>query len=323
MTLLFHRAAVALRHASSVAVCAHVRPDGDAVGSVLAATLVLRAAGVAAVPVLADDAPPPSTYAFLPGFALYAHVGDLEQPDAVLALDSPTLDRLGDAASLAQRADTLVVMDHHPGAVPFGTVSILDPTVASTGQLVWRLARALEVEPTPEIALCCFVALQTDTGRFQYSNTTAEAFRDAADMVDAGADPAEASRLVYQSRAAGSMALESLALSRLTLANHGRVAYSWIADADFAATGAKREETEHLVDALRVLGGVDVVLMFRLVEGEIRGNLRAKTGFDVASVARAFCGGGHVAAAGFTVTGRTLDELLEELLPMLPGSATT
>lgn len=323
MTLLFHRAAVALRHASSVAVCAHVRPDGDAVGSVLAATLLLRAAGVAAVPVLADDAPAPSTYSFLPGFALYAHVGDLEPPDALLALDSPTLDRLGDAASLAQQAETLVVMDHHPGAVEFGTVNILDPTVASTGQLVWRLARALEVEPTPEVALCCFVALQTDTGRFQYSNTTAAAFRDAADMVEAGADPDEASRLVYQSRSAGSMALESLALSRITLENHGRVAYSWIEDADFAATGAKREETEHLVDAVRVLAGVDVVILFRLVDGEIRGNLRAKTGFDVASVARAFDGGGHVAAAGFTVTGRTLSDLLADLLPMLPGSATT
>jgi len=318
VTLLFHRAAVALRHASSVAVCAHVRPDGDAVGSVLAATLLLRDAGIAAVPTLADDAPPPSTYSFLPGFALFTRVSDLEQPDAFLALDSPSLERLGEAATLAEHAESLIVMDHHPGATEFGTVNILDSGTASTGQLVWRLARALEVEPTPEIAFCCFVALQTDTGRFQYSNTTPDVFRDAADMVAAGADPAEASRLVYHSRSAEALALEALVLSRITLANGGRVAYSWVDEADFAATGAKREETEQLVDAVRELGGVDAVVLLRLVDGEIRVNLRAKTGFDVGSVARRFDGGGHAAASGFTGNG-TLAEVLARLLPMLPG----
>jgi len=318
VSLAFHRAAVALRHATSVAVCAHIRPDGDALGSMLAATLLLRAAGIAAVPVLADDEPAPTTYSFLPGFALLVRPADLEQPDAVLALDTPNLERLGDAAALARNASTLVVMDHHPDAVEFGTVNVLDAVAAATGQLVWRLARALEVPPTPEVALCCFVALQTDTGRFQYSNTTPEALRDAADMVQAGADPAEASRLVYESRTHASLALEARTLDRVTLANHGHVAYSWITDEDFAETGALPEETEHLVDAVRVVRGPDVVMLFRLLGDEVRGNLRAKTGFDVGAVARHFGGGGHAAAAGFTVPG-TLEALLEELLPRLPG----
>jgi len=321
VTVLFHRAAIALRHAPSVAVCGHVRPDGDALGSVLAATLLLRAAGVPAVPVLADPGPAPSMYAFLPGFALLAQARELEQPEAFLALDAPNADRLGDAAGLALGARTLVVMDHHPDAVEYGTVNVLDASTASTGQLVWRLAAALEVEPTPEIALCCFVALQTDTGRFQYSNTTPQALRDAADMVEAGADPAEASRLVYQSRSPGAMALEARTLSRMTLANGGRVVYSWIEDADFADTGARSEETEHLVDAIRVLEGAQVVALFRIIDGEVRANLRAKTGFDVAGVAKDFGGGGHAAAAGFTVTS-TLDALLAELLPLLPGGGS-
>jgi len=318
VSLAFHRAAVALRHTVSVAVCSHVRPDGDAMGSVLAATLLLRAAGIAAVPILSDEDAPPSTYAFLPGFALLARASDLEQPDAVLALDAPNLTRLGNAAPLAQAASTLVVMDHHPDAEEFGTVNVLDPRSAATGQLVWRLARALEVEPTPEIALCCFVALQTDTGRFQYSNTTPEVLRDAADMVEAGANPAEASRLVYESRSPGALALEALALTRLAFANDGRVAYAWISDDDFDTTGALPQETEHLVDAVRIVAGPDVVALFSLRGDEVRANLRAKTGFDVGSVARRFGGGGHSAAAGFTVCS-TLDSLLIELLPHLPG----
>jgi phosphoesterase RecJ-like protein len=114
------------------------------------------------------------------------------------------------------------------------------------------------------------------------------------------------------------MALEAIALSRITIANHGRVAYSWIDQADFIATGAGPEETEPLVDAVRVLGGVDVVALFRIAEGEVRVNLRSKTGFDVGAVARRFGGGGHEAASGFTAGG-TMSALLPRLLAVLPG----
>ena len=320
MTVAYHRAAVALRHASSVVVCGHVRPDGDAVGSVLAATLALRAAGIPAVPTLADATPAPSTYAFLPGFALFAFAADLEPPDAFLALDAPDPERLGVAKDLALGARQLVVLDHHPGASEFGTVNVLDQQAAATGQMVWHLLETLEVEPTPEIALCCFVALQTDTGRFQFSNTSPQALRDAADMIEAGVDPAEASRLVYESRSLEALELEARTLSRLTLANDGRVAYAWIDDADFEATGARPEDTEHLVNAIRVLGGVEVAMLFRVHADEVRANLRAKSRFDVSAVARRFGGGGHVAASGFTWAG-TLDDLLGEILPLLPGGA--
>ncbi len=316
--MLYHRAAVVLKHAASVVVCGHVRPDGDAVGSVLAATLALRQAGVAAIPTLADDAPPPATYAFLPGFALFTPVAELESPEAFLALDAPKLDRLGLAAEMAAAAPNLVVIDHHQGAEAFGTVNLLDPGTASTGQLVWRFAEALEIEPTPEIALCCYVALQTDTGRFQYSNTSPQAFRDAAEMVERGIDPAEASRLVYETRSMASIALEGRVLSRIKLANDGHVAYSWVEDADFAETGAQPGDGERLIDAVRTLGGIDAAAVFRLHDGEVRVNLRAKGSHDIGTVASSFGGGGHKAAAGFTFEG-TLEDLLPRLLPQLPG----
>jgi len=271
------------------------------------------------VPTLADDAPAPATYAFLPGFALFTSASELEDPAAFLALDSPSLDRLGVAAELASATRTLIVMDHHPEAAEFGTVNILDPATSSTGQLVWQLVKELEVDPTPEIALCCYVALQTDTGRFQYSNTTPRSFRDAAEMIEAGVDPAEVSRLVYESRSAASIALEGRALSRITVVNGGHVAYSWVDDEDFASIGAQRGDGEHLIDSVRSLGGVDVALLFSLRDEEVRVNLRAKTGFDVGAVARIFGGGGHKAASGFTVPA-PIEDLLPKLLPMLPGS---
>jgi len=205
----YHRAAVHPRHASSVAVCAHVRPDGDAIGSVLALTLALRSAGIPAIPTLADDKEASTTYSFLPGFGLYVNAAELEQPQVFVACDSPSFERLGVAQPLARGAETLIVFDHHPDNREFGQVNIVDATAAATSQLVWHFLDTLDVRPTPEIALCCYVALMTDTGRFQYDNTTAAAFYDAAQMLETGVQPAEVSRLVYQERSPASLELEA------------------------------------------------------------------------------------------------------------------
>lgn len=314
----YHRIAVELRKAASVAICSHVKPDGDAVGSTLALTLALRQAGIPAVPTLADAADPPGSYEFLPGFGLYVRAADLEPPDVFVALDTPNLERLGAAADLARSARVLVVMDHHPDNALFGSVNLADPKAAATGLMVWRLLRALEIVPSPEVALCCWISVVTDTGRFAYSNTTPDALRDAADMLEAGADAAEAHRMLYESRTAAGLALETRVLGRLTIANRGRVAYAWIEDADYADTGARPWETEHLVDAVRAIEGIDVALLLRVHTDGVRVNLRAKTGFDVSAVARRWGGGGHTAAAGFTLAG-DLTSVLAQVLPHLPG----
>ncbi|MGV8082636.1 MAG: bifunctional oligoribonuclease/PAP phosphatase NrnA [Coriobacteriia bacterium] len=322
MLASYHNAAVALRKATSVVVCGHVKPDGDALASVLALTLALREVGIHAVPTLADETDAPALYDFLPGFGLFVPASQLEQPDAFVALDSPSPERLGSARQLAESSTTLVVMDHHPDSRPYGTVNILDPTVAATSQLVWQLTEALGVARTPDIATCCYVALVTDTGRFAHDNTTARALRDAAEMVEAGADPAEMARHLYQNRSLASLRIEARALSRLTLVNEGRVAYTWLGDADFDELGARREDTETLPDVVRQVGGIDVAIVLRQAGGEVRVNLRAKAGFDVGSVARLFGGGGHLPAAGFTWLGGQ-EELLRELLPKLPGWTAT
>jgi bifunctional oligoribonuclease and PAP phosphatase NrnA len=315
----FHHAVVALRRASSVVVCAHVRPDGDAVGSVLALTLALRENGIAAVPTLADTDGVPDTYSFLPGFGLYVPADELQAPDVFVALDTPVLSRLGVAGELAQSAKTLIVFDHHPDCCDYGTVTVSDTSAAATAQIVWRFCSALDKAPSRDVAQCCYVGMITDTGRFSYDNTSAGALRDAADMIDTGVDAADISRLVYQSRSAASLALEARVMSRLVTVNHGRVACSWVSDDDFAETGALRSESETLPDAIRVLRGIEAAVLLGQRGDEIRVNLRSKTGADVGSVARHFGGGGHRAASGFTWSGTDRDELLSQLLPLMPG----
>jgi len=313
----FHHAIVALRHASSVVVCGHVRPDGDAVGSVLGMTLALREAGISAVPTYADVEEPPTTYAFLPGFGLYVAASELDPPDVFISLDTPIPGRLGLAEPLVEAAGTVIVFDHHPDGHEFGAVNIIDTTAAATAQIVWEFAKSFG-SPSSDVAECCYVGLVTDTGRFSFENTTALALRDAADMVDAGVSPAHVAHRVYQSRTAGSLAIESRALSRLTLANNGHVAYTWVTDADFAELDVRPEEAEHLPDAVRVIGGIDSAVLLRQQGPEVRVNLRSKTGADVGAVAKHFGGGGHRAASGFTFEG-DIDTLLPRLLPLLSG----
>ncbi len=320
MLAAYHRVSVALRKAQSVAVCAHVKPDGDAIGSVLGMTLALRDAGVPAVPTLADAAEPPSTYSFLPGFGLFVPAADLEPTDVFVALDTPNVDRLGAAAQLSEAATTTIVLDHHPDNSGFGTINLTDVSAAATGLMVWRLLEPLGVTPTPEIALCCWTALVTDTGRFAYGNTTADALHEGAAMIDAGVDTVEAHHMLYENRSRAALALETLVLSRIEVANDGRVAHAWVAAGDYTSTGATVEETEHLVDAIRTLAGIDVAILLRVHPDHVRANLRAKTGFDVAAVARTFGGGGHTAAAGFSAKGGRVT-LLNALLPLLPGGA--
>ncbi|HEX9093735.1 MAG TPA: DHH family phosphoesterase [Coriobacteriia bacterium] len=313
-------AARAMLDARAVVLCAHVSPDGDAVGAVLALTLALRAAGVDATPTLADPVGPPATYSFLPGFSLYRPSADLGGIDLFAAIDVPNLDRLGAAEHLATSARSILVIDHHPDNAMSGSLNVVDPGAAAVGQMVWHMLPHLRVVPTPQIALCCYVALMTDTGRFSYGNTDSRTLRDAAEMVDAGADPSRAYSLVYESRSPAYMRLLGLTLSRVTHANGGKVAYSWYTAEDLASTGARSDEAEDLVDAVRAVGDVEVVFLIKAADGSSRVSLRAKDSFDVGAVARELGGGGHAAAAGATVDGG-VDEALAAILPLIQQGA--
>jgi len=313
--------ASALLSARSVVVCAHVNPDGDAVGAVLSLTLALRAAGVDATPTLADEHAAPATYSFLDGFGLYRPASSLSAPDIFVALDTPTWARLGEAEPLARSAASVIVIDHHSDDACYGEMNLVDADAAATASIVWRLLPLLGVAPTSAIATASYVGLMTDTGRFSYGNTTPRALRDAADMIEAGAEAHRLYAKVYESRTAPALALLGRVLSRITLANNGRVVYSWIGAQDLVETGALAEETENLVDAVRQTGRVDAVVIFKEDADGVKVSLRAKCPtLDVGAIARSFGGGGHFAAAGATLAP-PLDDAINAVLRVLPGAA--
>lgn len=298
------------------AICGHVNPDGDCLGSQLALASALRSIGKRVTCLLASSNPIEAGLGFLPGIQEMVPGSQFEgDVRAFIACDVPISERMGEGARVQERAAVKFTIDHHAVPQSMSDFNYVDPDSPATGMLIWQLIKELGVTPSPEMALCCYVALMTDTGRFQYQNTTAEAFVAAGEMVAAGASPSLAAREVYQSRTSASIQLERIMLENMQVAEDGLWALSYVTLADFERTGAVKADAEPLIDTLRSLKGVKAACMLREQVDCVRGSLRAKGDeLDVAELARSIGGGGHKAAAGFTFEGQ-----LADALAVLPG----
>jgi len=290
-----------VRSSGRLVVTSHSRPDGDALGSSLALAQGLEQLGKS-VRVLNAD-PPPSNYSELPGveaLEVTSHLGAGEY-DGVIVLECNNLQRTGIAGL---EALTLVNIDHHPGNEEFGSLNWLDPAAAAVGEMVHTLLLELGVTVTSRIAGNLYVALLTDTGSFQFSNTTAETFRIAAGLVDAGVEPGQVARAVYMSQPPARLHLLGELLESLEVHPSGRIAWIHLEQAALARTGASANDTEGLVNYPLSIRGVEVCAFFREeAGGGCRISLRSKNDHDVASVASLFGGGGHRNAAGLSVEG--------------------
>ena len=295
--------AEALQAHDDFIICGHVSPDGDCLGSQLGLAAALKALGKRVTCLLAKDEPIDERLVFLPGAADLVPAASFDGvARTFVAVDVPTSERIGEAAAALRDACELsVTVDHHAVDTAMTDLVYVDPAAASTTMLVWELARLLGVDRAGDVALSCYTGLVTDTGRFQYQNTDAAAMRAASEMVEAGADPATVSRDIFQNRSLPSVRLEGIAVERMAFGCEGAFAMSWLTREDFEATGAVKADAGPIIDALRSVSGVRVACMLREQGDAVRGSLRAKDATDVAAIARSFGGGGHVAAAGFTL----------------------
>lgn len=311
----------AIRRAGSIAISGHTNPDGDALGSALGLSLALKDIfpDKRVTALLADDAPIPRVYRFLPGSgAMVPAARYAEAPDLFISVDAPTLERLEGSAEVARRARSIVSIDHHPARGEFAASAVRDVDAAATAVLVSELLDALGSGIGPDIATCLFCGLVTDTGRFQYQNADPRAFDCAARLVALGADPAKVALEVYQSQRTEYLRLEGLVMGRIRTAADGLVAYSYATAGDLAACGVDHDECDGLIDAVRQVAGAQVCLFLKdgRTPGLVRGNLRSKGALDVSAVASRHDGGGHAAAAGFSFKG-TVEEALAAVLPEL------
>jgi phosphoesterase RecJ-like protein len=307
-----------LRAADRLLLTTHENPDGDALGSLLAMHLVLEQLGKDACMFLAaEEFPLPHEYRHLPLTGVLTAPPDDVEERLIVFLDCGNIDRMP-VDFLRREGGRILNIDHHHDNTRFGEVNLVDSGASSTAELVWRLAKELGAELTPPIAEALYVALVTDTGRFSHRNTSAEAHRMAAELIEAGASPPDISRHVFESLPFRRLELLARALARVERLDGGSVTLTHLTREDYLETGSDEHDSEGVVDHLRSVEGTAVAILVRELLGEDRAglrkvSLRAVDGrVDVSRIARGFGGGGHTQAAGFT-TDLPLPELIERL----------
>jgi phosphoesterase RecJ-like protein len=296
------------------AVLSHVRPDGDALGSELALALSLQQLGKD-VRVWNEDGML-EKYSFLPRAELLTKPPPApEDFDVAVALDTAIQNRLGTAFNSVRSAKIWINIDHHPSNPRYGDLVHIDPKAPATGQILFELMNSEGFPINLEIAENLYVAISTDTGSFQYSNTTARTFEIAAELVRVGIDVGKVSQQLYENYPRRRIELLRELLGTMRFAGGGRVASFSLSLKTAANLGVLPEDNEGLIDHIRAIRGVIVAIFFEeLADGKVRVSMRSKSEeVDVCAICQKFGGGGHTLAAGARVRG-TLSEVEQRVL---------
>jgi phosphoesterase RecJ-like protein len=293
-------------------VTTHIHPDGDALGSLLAVTEFLEQRKIPAFPVM--DSEVPSRFSFLPGshrITTPSACQTQKQYHRVFALDVGNFERIGTVQSFIASDAKIINIDHHLSNPGFGTVNILRPECCATTEILWDIAQQLDLTITESIATNLYTGIFTDTGRFQFSNTTARAFEICAELVELGAHPEFIAQKLYFETSFEDIKRIGLLLAKMELFDHGRICSLRLNRIN------EVEDTDAILDMALSVQGVEVAVLIAPIRGgKSKVSLRSKQYFDVRKIAESFGGGGHPKAAGFRFRIDP-DEMKNRLIPIL------
>ncbi|MEN8233306.1 MAG: bifunctional oligoribonuclease/PAP phosphatase NrnA [Actinomycetota bacterium] len=311
------RAVRALDQAERIGIVGHVRPDGDALGSAIALALAARGAGKNAVVSFGEPFAIGQEFRFLDQSVLVPPSEFSGDFDLVVVCDTGNLDRVGSVGSVVQAADRVLVIDHHVTEGDLGDVRVVDPKAAATTQLVHELLTRIGWDVTRPIAEALYVGLVTDTGRFQYSSTSTDVHRLAADLLAAGVETAPIGQMLYEETPFGYFAVVARVLGRARLEEDAGLVWSVLRQDDLREAGIPWEAADPLIDLVRLAREAGVACLLKETRpGIIKGSLRSRGTVDVAEIAAAFHGGGHRNAAGFT-TELDVEQTIARILELL------
>ncbi|HVU73030.1 MAG TPA: bifunctional oligoribonuclease/PAP phosphatase NrnA [Mycobacteriales bacterium] len=303
-------------------VACHINPDADALGSALALGLALRSRGREVVVSFGTDDPAwhvPDALAFLPGHDLLAEPSTVlsgPTPALVVTTDTGSADRLGPLLPLLERADAVLVVDHHATNTRFGTVNLIDITAASTTVVVAQLVHGL-ADLDADIATCLYAGLVTDTGSFRFAATTPDVHRLAAELLEAGADPVAVGRELFDTATFAGVKLLGTAVARACLEDG--VIWTSVGYEERTRLGLPIASIEGVIDVIRTAAEVDVAVVCKgVAPGQWSVSMRSRGATDVGAVAVALGGGGHKLAAGFTAHVATPEEAVALVRAQLP-----
>jgi len=311
-----------IKAARKIAVTSHLRPDGDSLCTARALTLMAGLLGKATAIINHDPTPLPfSGFPDLAGI----RIGPIPAADfdTIILLECADVSRSGHEGL----DDAFKInIDHHHSNSPYADINWIDPEAPAVGEMVFQLSGPLGVRPTPEIAENLYCAIASDTGSFQFSNTTPRALAAATELARLGANPIRVAEKLYYNNSPEKIKLLGCVLSSLMMNAKGTIAVISMFKRDTEALHLKEVDTEDMTTLARSIKGVEMVMFFKEMGPEtFRVSLRSKGSANAARVAEHFGGGGHIHASGFTVYGpyerliRDVPTIVEGLLDGDPG----
>lgn len=304
---------------NSFCLVSHIRPDCDALGSEIGMACVLESLGKK-VQIINGD-PTPDNIAFIdPTQRIQVIDVDVKKSeidaDVIMILDTSAWAQLGPMSEVIKTTSAkIMVLDHHVSADDLGAEDFKNTTAEATGRLVIEAADALGVSLTPEMAIPLYAAIATDTGWYRFPATSAQTYRFAARLIDAGASPPQIYADLYEQETVGRVRLRGTVLARTETELDGRFVHTYATQDDFSKTGAVQTDTENLVNLTLEISGTQFAVIFvEQPTGGYKLSFRSRCDLTASGVAEQFNGGGHMAAAGAFLPGGTLEENRDKVL---------
>jgi len=301
----------------------HTHPDGDAIGSLLATGLALKAMGKEVQ--LLNESPIPAVYRFLPSVsAIRQRIDAKAQFDVGIVLDCGDLERVGSAGEMIGALPVVINVDHHLTNTQFGHLRMIDVEACATAEIIYRLIKQLPVEIDCAMATAIYTGILTDTGSFRFSNTNRSAFAICEEMIGQGANPYEVAQHVYGTYSLGRIKLLNLALDSLEISPNGKLSFMTLTQRMLKETRTQAEDIDGIINYARRIEDVQVAALIHELKGngstpkgqsQFHVSLRSDGGVDVAKIAARYGGGGHASASGFSVT-TTLKDLKAQLMEL-------
>ncbi len=308
-TNLYSAAKEKILSAENIAIITHINPDGDCTGSALALRELIKALGKSAD--IYNEQGCPAFLEFLCGDAVFNKytVEDDVDYDLVIYIDCGGKDRAGKVEWVSNKAKSIINIDHHSTNPMFGDINIVSGDACAAGILVYDFFGACNIKITSHIAQLIYVAIMMDSGNFSYSNTDKKTHDVAGELLTYGVDVAMLSQRIFRITTYNRLKLTAKAFETLNMYANGKIGVITVSKAMYSETGTTSEDSEGFVGTVRDIEGVQVAVLLRdTTDGKlVKVSLRSNTDLDVSKIATEFGGGGHAAAAGFSIEGKIPD----------------
>lgn len=297
--------------AENIIITAHISEDADAMGSAIALGTALRSVGKKATVLLSEK--PEDRLEFLDfDYEIFSEDFSAQQ-DLLICLDTASEERLGKRAVLLEKSES-VVLDHHYTNTRFGDYNYVDGDASSTGELVFRLLKKMNIQLTKEIAVGLYAAISGDTGSFQYSCTSPETMRIVAELMETGIDHAEIARNLYDLMSPELIKLNGYVMSNIKSYFEGKLSMVTLTNAEFESFGVSEKNSGDIVNIARKSKGAEIAISVRETPEKIKISFRSNGKYNVSDIATHFGGGGHKMAAGAKIVGKPFCEACEEIV---------